>query len=191
MAGWASVIYDWTDAEGESFSYTYPTFLSRRDVIQCNADGSVDCLAINFIPNSDPFVGGRSRRSYDVVQLALGVPGGAGGSTLNTFFANGAFLQFGEYDELLSGGAHLVVREGPSSVPQPGMLAPARPGTARSRRDEAQSELKSNFMSQGGRPRAGLFCFCARPQVFSSPCRAEQGRRRVDMRKRITSRARK
>ena len=122
MAGWASVIYDWTDVEGESFSYTHPTFITS-DVIQCNADGSVDCLAINFIPDSDPFVGGDPGDPYDVVQLVLGVPGGAGGSTLNTFFANGAFLQFGEYDDLLSGGAHLVVREGASSVSEPGTLA--------------------------------------------------------------------
>ena len=122
MTGWASVIYDWTHPDMGSFSYTHPTFITS-DVIQCNADGSVDCLAINFIPNSDPFVGGDPGDPYDVVQLALGVPGGAGGSTLNTFFSNGAFLQFGEYDDLVNGGGHLVVREGPSSVPQPGTLA--------------------------------------------------------------------
>jgi hypothetical protein len=52
-----TVIYDWTDPERGSFSYTHPTFITI-DVIQCDADGSVDCLAINFIPNSDPFVGG-------------------------------------------------------------------------------------------------------------------------------------
>jgi len=123
MAGWATVIYDWTDPERGSFSYTHPTFITI-DVIQCDADGSVDCLAINFIPNSDPFVGGDPADPYDVVQLATGVlGGGAGGSTFNTFFANGAFLQFGEYDDLIGGSAHLVVREGPSSVPEPGTLA--------------------------------------------------------------------
>ena len=122
MAGWATVIYDWTDPERGSFSYTHPTFITI-DVIQCDADGSVDCLAINFIPDSDPFVGGDPADPYDVVQLANHVPGGAGSSTFNTFFANGAFLQFGEYDDLVGGGAHLVVREGPSSVPEPGTLA--------------------------------------------------------------------
>jgi hypothetical protein len=122
MVGWASVIYDWTHPERGSFSYTHPTFITI-DVIQCDVDGSVDCLDINFISNSDPFVGGDPGDPYDVVQLANHVPGGVGSSTFNTFFLNGAFLQFGEYDDLVGGGAHLVVREGPSSVPEPGTLA--------------------------------------------------------------------
>jgi len=35
MAGWATVIYDWTDPERGSFSYTHPTFITI-DVIQCD-----------------------------------------------------------------------------------------------------------------------------------------------------------
>ena len=154
MAGWASVIYDWTDPERGSFSYTSPTFITI-DEIQCDAHGSEDCLAINFIPDSDPFVGGDPGDPYDVVQLSNHVLGGASSSTFNTFFANGAFLQFGEYDDLIGGGAHLVVREGPTSVPEPGTLALLGLGLlglgARRRR------ANSNSMPQRARPRAGLF----------------------------------
>ena len=69
MAGWADVIYDWTDPERGSLSYTHPTFITI-DVIQCDADGSVECLAINFILNSDPFVGGDPGDPYDVRRVA-------------------------------------------------------------------------------------------------------------------------
>ena len=50
-----------------------------------------------------------------------------------SFFPNGAFLKFGEYDHLIGGSAHLVVRESPSSVPEPGTLALLAPGSPGSR----------------------------------------------------------
>ena len=118
MAGWASVIYDFTTpiGGGQSFSYTHPAFITI-DVFQCDSNGPVDCRDINFILDSGPLVG-EEGDPFDVVQLATHEPDGSG--NFNFFFPNGAFLQFGEYDDF-NGDGHLVVR--PSSVPEPGTLS--------------------------------------------------------------------